>query len=214
VKSFVLITLLGIFCPLAIDATTDKTQRVLSEARQILEYSQASYVYGGSTLGEELDCQSCNTCLAEKKPEAKMRLEVCAICKKCSLDCSHFTALVFRRAGLKQPYLTTRQMLDLSAQELRSRYSLIDLGRRWQTAQAGDLLVYRGHVVLVESVNGERADIIHATSGLAIREPGQGIQRERQVPIENFRGPLLRVLRHLELQPAVATSRFRPVTPR
>ena len=61
----------------------------------------------------------------------------------------------------------------------------------------GDLLVYKGHVVMLERRHGQgKGDIIHATGGRDIREPGQGIQRERWADLGRFRGPLLRILRH------------------
>jgi hypothetical protein len=62
------------------------------------------------------------------------------------------------------------------------------------------MLVYHGHVVIVEAVHDrDSADIIHATGGKDIKEPGQGIQRERFVRMSSFRGELLKVIRHVRL---------------
>lgn len=114
-----------------------------------------------------------------------------------TLDCSHFVAEVFRRADLPYSYITTRTMLDLDAATLLKKYHLHDLHRDARRIQVGDLGVYQGHVVLVIAIHKPgSADIIHATSGLEIKGPGQGVQVARQVALDGFRGPLLRALRH------------------
>jgi hypothetical protein len=93
---------------------------------------------------------------------------------------------------------------------------------------AGDMLVYRGHVVVVETVHEPGvADIIHATGGKDIKLAGQGIQRERYARVSNFRGELLRVIRHKKLDGLIngrsgqtppplsqSQSRLRPVEKR
>jgi hypothetical protein len=189
--------------------------RVRSAGDDMLENLEVSYVYGGNKVGDVKTCEQCNQCLEAKQPAPKERFKICAVCGGCSLDCSHFVQLVFARAGLSFPYLTSTQMLDLNAETLERRYQLRPVNTAASRSDAdvmpGDLLVYRGHVVIVEAFHGNgQADIIHATGGRDIREPGQGIQRERFVTIEHFRGPLLRVLRHVKFHAlrgqSVATS--------
>jgi hypothetical protein len=114
--------------------------------------------------------------------------------------------LVVREAGRPYPYLDTALMLGLSAAKLKSNYGLIDLDLDLERAAPGDLLVYDGHVVLLEKrhapVKGQatyRGDIVHATGGKDIRAPGEGIQRERFIDLAHFRGPLRRILRHQSL---------------
>lgn len=176
--------------------------RIIYEADRALEQYEVSYAYGGAQLGAVKQCDECNRCLGARNPLPKQRLRECPSCNHCSLDCSHFTQLVFDNAGLKAPYIDTATMLALSPAQLRSRYYLIDKGSDAEAARPGDLLVYRGHVILLIAKRGAgRGDIIHATGGKDIREPGQGIQRERLVQLDPFRGPLLRVLRHQELEP-------------
>jgi hypothetical protein len=126
----------------------------------------------------------------------------CPQCRACSLDCSHFTALVYREAGLPYPYLATSLMLSLDARSLAERYRLKDLGTDLARAEAGDLLVFDGHVVLLEKRRPPapgrttwRGDVVHATGGSAVRAPGEGVQRERFVELAHFRGPLRRILR-------------------
>ncbi len=190
-------------------------ERVRSAGDDMLENLEVSYVYGGNKVGDVKTCEQCNQCLEEKQPAPKERFKICGVCGGCSLDCSHFVQLVFARAGLGFPYLTSTQMLDLNADTLERRYQLRPVKHDDRQSESdvmpGDLLVYRGHVVIVEAFHGNgQADIIHATGGRDIREPGQGIQRERFVMIERFRGPLLRVLRHLQFhqggRQSVATS--------
>jgi cell wall-associated NlpC family hydrolase len=174
--------------------------KVVAEAQRIFATKEVSYVYGGHKLGDDKQCVKCNQCLEAKSPKPNQRLKKCPVCAKCSLDCSHFTQLVYEKAGLSMPYLPTDAMLNLSKRKLLKLYHLVDLGSDIKKAKAGDLLVYRGHVVLLEKLfsNG-RGDIIHATGGRDIRLPGQGIQRKRQALVTQFHGPLLRILRHRDL---------------
>lgn len=175
-------------------------QKLRLAGDDMLENMEVSYVYGGSKLGDEKICVECNLCLEEKQPAPKERLKVCKACGGCSLDCSHFIQLVFARAGLGFPYLTSLQMADLEKTTLEKKYGLRPIDSVPAQIIPGDLLVYRGHVVMVERIHEQgRGDIIHATGGKDIREPGQGIQRERFVRLASFRGELLRILRHVKL---------------
>jgi len=93
-------------------------------------------------------------------------------------------------------------MLELSPSKLVKQYGLKPVELYLDDLLAGDLLVYRGHVVIVERVHESGVvDIIHATGGKDLKIPGQGIQRERFVRVANFRGPLLRILRHVKVDP-------------
>jgi hypothetical protein len=104
-------------------------------------------------------------------------------------------------------------MLDLDQNTLRRRYHLVAVPEHPGKLLAGDLLVYRGHVVIAEMIHGhDSVDVIHATGGRDIREPGQGIQRERFARASSFRGPLLRVLRHEKII-ASSSARFERLDP-
>ena len=192
-------------------------RRIIKEAVDILENSEISYIYGGSRQGTPDECERCNQCLAMagKAREGKGKaLQACPGCNRCSLDCSHFTSLVYRRSGLSAPYLTTEYMRRLAPATLLHRYHLMVVGQDPRLALPGDLLVYRGHVVLLEKLRKEgRGDLIHATSGKDLRGPGMGIQRERYADLGRFRGPLQRVLRHgmLVVKRPGEKRRFRPV---
>ena len=177
-----------------------KQKDLVQSARGLLEEASVSYVYGGKRLGTAADCEACNQCLEARRPSSDRRLRVCAECARCSLDCSHFTQLVFERAGISHPYLTSKDMVSLSATRLDRDFGFLSLPPDPASAAPGDLLVYKGHVVLLErSHAGGKGDIIHATGGRDIKEPGQGIQRERWAELGNLRGPLLRILRHRTL---------------
>ena len=184
-------------------------QRTLRLAGEdMLENLEVSYVYGGNKVGDNRTCDECNRCLESKRPAPKERFKACSVCTGCSLDCSHFVQLVFNRANLGFPYLTSTQMLELDASALSKKYNLRPVSIVEDGLIAGDLLVYRGHVVIVETAhNAESADIIHATGGKDIKLPGQGIQRERFVRIHHFRGELLRVLRHVTMDQLWRTSK-------
>lgn len=199
---FNLIISLGIFsAPVAAQvAASGLGERIRRAGDDMLENLEVSYVYGGSKVGDANTCDRCNSCLESKRPSPKLRFKECPTCHHCSLDCSHFVQLVFDRAGLGFPYLTSTQMLDLSAEALKSKYHLMPVEFKPNGLVGGDLLVYRGHVVIVETPREDGiADIIHATGGKDIKLPGQGIQRERFVRVASFRGPILRVLRHEKL---------------
>lgn len=204
---------------------------LLAAASKLLDEAQISYVYGGYQVGDSNDCKLCNDCLTTKSPTPKARLKLCPSCARCSLDCSHFAELVHREAGVPYPYLDTSLMLSLSASALKSRYGLVDLGPALAKVEAGDLLVYDGHVVVLERAHAYvpdlpryRGDVVHATGGKDIKRPGEGIQRERFVDLETFRGPLRRILRHAALagvapmpRPAAApvvTSEPTPASPK
>lgn len=185
---------------------TDTQKTLLQVAASLLDEAQVSYVYGGYQVGDPDACGACNDCLVAKAPRPKERLAQCPVCRKCSLDCSHFTELVYRQAGLPYPYVATKGMLELDAAALRRSYGLVDLGTRLDQSTTGDLLVYDGHVVMLERRREPRpgqpefrGDVIHATGGKDIKSPGEGIQRERFIDLARFRGPLRRILRHAQL---------------
>jgi hypothetical protein len=177
-------------------------KRVLGVASRLLDEAKISYVYGGYQVGDSADCAACNTCLDEAKPKPSLRLKACPVCSRCSLDCSHFTAMVYKEAGAPYPYLATPTMLSSSAETLRRQYGLLDLDTDLGRAGPGDLLVYDGHVVLLERMRAPvaglprwRGDLVHATGGKDVKGGGQGVQRERFVDLSTFRGPLRRILR-------------------
>jgi hypothetical protein len=186
------------------------SKKIISIADELLETANLSYGYGGYRVGSMGQCDQCNKCLSSKLPRPKKQLVTCPDCKLCSLDCSHFLHWVFRTAGIKYRYLTTKTMLNSSRGDLAKNFDLIDLGTQLDLSKTGDLLVYRDHVVmLVQRFSPTHGTIIHATGGRDLKGAGHGIQRERNALLPKFRGPLLRVLRHRSLT-ALGTAPSKP----
>ena len=186
------------------------TYKVLFAAQSLLERGDISYTYGGGKAGGSKICDLCQLCLSEKRPKPRTRTQACPDCASCSLDCSHFITEVFTMAGLPSSYLTTNTMLVASPKTLLKKYHFHTLSTKTKKLLAGDVLVYKGHVVLLEKPHKNAlGDIIHATGGRDLKGPGHGIQRERMAHLAHFRGPLLRVLRHKNLHPK--KSFFKPI---
>lgn len=183
-------------------------QRVAATVAQMMRSYDITYIYGGTQVYSATTCNACVRCLAGSTDKAK--IAQCAVCRGCSLDCSHFIHQVFNQVGLVMPYLTTRQMLQLSPPRLRKHWQLITMPHNLKQLRPLDLLVYKGHVVLLETHNGKgRGTIVHVTAGRELRGPGVALQRERQVEIARFRGPLLRILRHRQLFTAGSSATVR-----
>lgn len=234
-SSIIYLDFLALFCLSATIAygqvQVPITDKLLRATQYFVDHLEISYVYGGSQVGDLTSCQTCNTCLEQNNPEPDQRFKTCPKCKSCSLDCSHFVREIMHLLGLQVPYLTTADMIAASPQRLLDQgYLDVPLDpTQWRT---GDIFLYKGHVVLMESNLADgRGTIVHATSGKEVRGSGQGIQRARFVQLSDFRGPLLRVLRHKAFaqyygsnEPAQARNtvndrqnkpgkRFRPINP-
>lgn len=170
-------------------------QRVVATVAQMMRTYAITYVYGGKQVHSATACTACVRCLAGDMEKSKIAR--CATCAECSLDCSHFIHQVFNHAGLTMPYLTTKQMLQLSPPSLQKTWHLVTMPQQERLIRPLDLLVYQGHVVMVEAVTSKgRGTVVHVTAGRELRGPGVALQRERQVEFAHFRGPLRRVLRH------------------
>ena len=179
----------------------EKSVKLIGTAEYYLNHSEISYVWGGNTVGGKKACEACSRCLNDKKPAKTKKLAACPSCQKCGLDCSHFILHVFKNAGLQTNYLTTAAMRSFSKKRLLNDFNWVDLGAKASRAMPGDLAVYPGHVVMVMKVdaNNNSADIIHVTSGRDIKKAGEAVQAEHGVNIQNFRGPLQRLLRHKDI---------------
>lgn len=203
-----LCVVLGYLCSQSVMASSYR-EKVLNEADKLLNTVNISYAWGGHSINPKL-CAECSACLNKAGTAPKKQLEICPVCNQCSLDCSHFIETAFDRAGLATPYLTTRQMNRLEAKTLRKSYGWIDLGRKVNRILPADILVYDGHVVLVEKVSSPGVgQVIHSTSGDVIKRAGEGIQRQTLVPFANFKGPLLKILRHRKIASTMAKKHFR-----
>ncbi len=173
-------------------------QRVTAVVAQMMRDYAITYVYGGTQVSSVAACTACVQCLVGETKQSKSK--TCAPCRECSLDCSNFVHQVFNHAGLTMPYLTTKQMLQLSPQTLQKVWHLVTMPKQLRLIRPLDLLVYEGHVAIVETVSGRgRGTVVHVTAGRELRGPGVALQRARQVAFAHFRGPLYRILRHRRL---------------
>ncbi len=107
--------------------------------------------------------------------------------------------------------MSFKRLSRLSAASLAKRYKLVPMGNASADAISGDLLVYAGHVVILERITKVEGiivwgDVIHATGGKDLKGPGLGIQRERSARLDYFRGDLLRILRHVKMQDSSTTK--------
>lgn len=177
-------------------------QKLVDTAYRFLNTFPIAYAYGGRHIGAKEDCDKCVQCLDDKTiVPSKQELIVCPICERCSIDCSHFVQLVFKSSGIYYPYLSTQMMIELNDYKLYETYGFINLKTNLILAKPGDLLVYKGHVVILTQLRkDQRGDIIHATRGHQISGiKGEGIQLERNVNLAYFRGRLFKILRHKSL---------------
>lgn len=186
------------YSPSSVFSQTSPTvvDKLLRATQYFVDHLEISYVYGGSQVGDVRSCQSCNRCLELSDPTPDKRFKTCPSCKNCSLDCSHFIREIFHLIGAQVPYLTTADMIAASPDRL-SAHGYFDVPHDPAYWRTGDIFLYKGHVVLMESNLADgRGTIVHATSGKEVKGSGQGIQRARFIYLKDFRGPLLRVLRH------------------
>jgi cell wall-associated NlpC family hydrolase len=171
--------------------------RVLEAAENLQGQVWVPYVWGGQKIGSKSECRKCHECVTRKKVKPERRLQRCAACRHCGIDCSHFVAQVFRDADLPLRYATTREWKKLGADELLLKYHLVDLGTNLSLVQPADILLYDGHVVmLVELTGANTGTIIHATRRGKI---SGGIRINSDVDLARFHGPLRKILRHQNL---------------
>lgn len=155
------------------------------------------YVWAGGAIGSKEACMQCRACI-EARPGLKVerRMKSCGACQQCGVDCSHFANRVLSDAGLKYPYIDTRGMTRSSRTELRKKYNLVDMGNDARKAMAGDLLLFRHHVVMVLDAYGDgMGDIIHMTRSVKRKGAG-GIEVVRGQALDRFRGKIIKILRH------------------
>ena len=181
------------------DALPSKDRlELLGEAAEKLR--DVPYIWGGSKVGSLEQCQACRECVAKKKVPLARRLQKCRPCQQCGLDCSHFVSRLFEIVGLDFPYASTRELRRASASALKRYHQLISIPVDLKAVQAGDLILYAKHVVLVLKGYGDgRADFIHASRfRKGDRNKLGGLELERGKFLHRMRGPVKRILRHIE----------------
>ena len=179
----------------AVQSPGTRLYRLLALARAYAQHKDVPYVWGGSKVGDPQSCLACRSCLQSKKRRARLetRHRSCKACQQCGIDCSHFVNQLFLAAGLDYQYASTNDFMR------RGRAEFVQIGHDPALAQAGDLLFYRNHVVLlVTKREGRRGDFVHVSRSAGGDRLG-GIDLVVDQDLSNFRGRLLRIMRHMAL---------------
>jgi hypothetical protein len=173
-------------------------EKLVLIAKRYHDLDYIPYVWGGNAIGSKDICLACQKCIIKKKPSVAKRLQRCAPCRECGMDCSHFVNRIYEDAGLSFPYATSRELARQSRSALFSLYSLIDIGKDLRHAQPGDILVYKHHIVMLTNViDSNFGDFIHITRFKGQSRPKVGgFKWVKNFNLHKFRGKLIRILRH------------------
>lgn len=204
------------------DAATQKRQLLLDVAKRYSTMAGVPYVWGGDEVGDANTCKACRACLATKRQGARAAKTVCAPCRACGVDCSHFVNRIFAEAGLPFPYLSTARLRSMRRGLLKAN-NLLDVGRDLRAARPGDLLLHERHIMLLVSLKTPTiGDYLHVNRPVKDGHIG-GIELVHDQDLRRLRGGrLLRILRHVMLDeldrmqqvvPATPPRQERPTTP-
>lgn len=183
--------------------------RIVHEARHLVQLQFVPYIWGGARLGGFNACMECRKCVRLRKAPDKAQLETCPVCHRCGIDCSHLANLLLQRVGLEAPYANTQVLASLSDRALARLYHFVNMGRDPSIADIGDLLLYPDHVVVVVGRRADGAvDILESRRGRNVPGGLGGIFVTEAFRPESYNGPLRKVLRHRRLfgLPAVAPN--------
>lgn len=174
--------------------------QILELAEKFGQRTDVPYVWGGDAIGDPSTCEACRACVeTKKKTKLKNRLKVCAPCRQCGIDCSHFASRFFREAGLELPFASTETLRRMSKAELREKMGLVDIGSNLADARPGDLILHRRHLtILLRLTSPSRGDVLHSSRSNKKGRMG-GIEIARDKNLLRFRGKIVRILRRAEL---------------
>ncbi len=191
-------------------------ERLMAAASRLSQLTDVPYVFGGRNLASEQSlshkqrsggaCQECTACIQKNSLPANStlgRYSKCAACRRCGIDCSGFVSRVFSEAGIKYGFADTSSLNVAGEGILQKQYGFSNMGRNLMLVQPGDLILGKGHVVLVLAVNKGLGtiDFIHASRGSKRTKVG-GIEIRRSQPMERLQLNVKKILRHMELMPA------------
>jgi hypothetical protein len=192
------------------DIDSRDLDQLLNTALKHVGFDGVPYVWGGNKIGSPEDCDACSQCIAKyaKRGPTKRHLK-CVACQRCGMDCSHFVHKVFKDAGLKFPYASTRSFLKVSSKRPDSIPGLRFVSSSLKDAQPGDLLVQKKHVViLINKKSDNVGDIIHMSRTVRNGRIG-GIELKRDANLTRFFGGVKRIFRHEKIiNPAPMISSF------
>lgn len=182
-------------------------ERLMEAAERLSKETAVPYVFGGSRVGKLKECQACADCARRLQLPADSslaRYNRCAECRRCGIDCSNFVNLLFAEAGLRFRFADTRTLQALTHDFLKEQFGFFNIGKDLEKARPGDLVVEKGHVMMVIAVDvkSRTIDYIHSSRGSRGRKPIGGIELRRGKPLDEVQKRTLRILRHQDLVPA------------
>lgn len=182
--------------------------RLMDAADSFSQRVNVPYVFGGRSLDagdrrKDRSCQECSACIHNSNLPANStmsRYNKCEACRRCGIDCSGFTSRVFNEAGMKYGFADTKSLNTAGDGFLQRQYGFNDIGRDLTRVRRGDLILEKGHILLVIEVNLPLGtiDFIHASRASKRNKLG-GIEIRRQESIDQLQHRVKRILRHLEL---------------
>lgn len=179
-------------------------QRLLLAAEKMARFTSVPYVYGGSRIGTPKQCQQCVDCTQKLKLSASSgsaRFNKCSACRLCGIDCSNFVNRLFAEAGLRYRFADTRTFNASGEEFLQEQLGFINIGRNLLDARPGDLILQKGHVMMVVAVDASLGtiDYIHSSRGSRSRKPIGGIELRRGKPLDQVQKEVIKILRHRDL---------------
>ena len=178
-------------------------ERLMEIAHKLSRQTGVPYVFGGHQIGSSRDCQECSDCIRKNRYPANstmVRYESCSACQRCGVDCSNFVNRLFAEAGLKYRFATSRTLNVAEDDSLQEQYGFVNVGTDLRDARPGDLLLKKGHVVMLIDLDYtlRTVDFIHASRG-SKRTPVGGIELRRGMDMEKMQRDTVRILRHRDL---------------
>jgi NlpC/P60 family len=182
--------------------------RLMGAADSLSRRANVPYVFGGRSVAagnrrSDQSCQECSACIHKNNLPANStmsRYNNCAACRRCGIDCSGFANSVFNEAGMKYGFADTKSLNVAGDGFLQRQYGFNNIGQDLAMVRRGDLILEKGHILLVLEVNLPLGtiDYIHASRASKRNKLG-GIEIRRHVPIDPFQHSVKRILRHVEL---------------
>jgi cell wall-associated NlpC family hydrolase len=185
------------------EAPKPAVARLMEVAHKMAARTNVPYVFGGHAIGKSKVCQECTDCIRKNHLSAnstRMRYNQCASCRHCGIDCSSFVNRIFAEAGLRYRFADTQTLRHTKDGFLEEQYGFVNVGSDLMKARPGDLLLEKGHIVMVVDVDlsAGTIDYIHASRG-SKRTPEGGIELRRGDSVVKLQKTLVRILRHREL---------------
>jgi cell wall-associated NlpC family hydrolase len=177
---------------------------IVNAALKLAYFGRVPYLFGGKAVGGIEACDACRNCQEKSQQIDGGATKTCHACLQCGLDCSHFVERVFTDAKLKFRYADTVALFEMDSDQRSGDLALLELDTGLVNLEPGDLLLERGHMVLVIGVDhhAKSFDFVHATAQGRLK--AGGIEIVRQEPIKSYQTKVLngtlKVLRHTSVE--------------